>query len=442
LQVHNRKYMARDFSAASGSTRRVFLKQQAGLLAGAGMWFAGAGTESAVRVALQNEHTKPGIDIIEGEYLAPLLGKRVGLITNQTGVDSRGQRTIDIFAREQGLKLAAVFSPEHGPAGKASDGRAVSNTIDSATGARIFSLYGESRRPTPEMLSGIDALVFDVQDAGVRFYTYITTMAYAMEEAAKRGIPFFVLDRPNPLGGEMMEGPALDRDHLSFVGYFSMPVRYAMTLGELARMFNAENKTGADLHVIAMRNWRRSETYVDTGLVWIPPSPNLRTLDATFLYPGIEILQAGEVSVGRGTDKPLEMFGAPWIQGKELAAELTRRAIPGVGFTATTFTPRSDAHSGELCEGVSVALRDAEALRSMTMGIEIADTLHRMYPAKFRLEKMIFLLGSQSTVKRLQQGDSPASIVASWTPELDRFRAMRERHLMYGPDGGSKAADQ
>lgn len=414
----------------------MFLKQQAALLAcasPAGFWlnarFPGLGAAEAETA--EAAHTKPGIDALEDEYFASLLGERVGLITNHTGVDSRGRRTIDLFAKENGLKLAAIFAPEHGVDGKIDGGANVSNTTDVATSVRIFSLFGESRRPTAEMLSGINALVFDIQDAGVRFYTYITTMAYAMEEAAKHQIPFCVLDRPNPLGGEVIEGPMLDPDRLSFVGYFPLPVRYAMTLGELAQMFNAENKIGADLRVVKVKNWRRSVTYAATGLPWIAPSPNLRTLDATFLYPGLEMLQAGDVSVGRGTEKPLEVLGAPWIRGAELAAELTRRAIPATRFTATTFTPSSDLHAGTRCEGVSIAVTDAAAFRSMRMGIEIADAFHKLYPAKFQLEKIIFLLGSSSTLERLKQGENPTAIIETWSPALDKFRNLRQKYLIY-----------
>ena len=373
---------------------------------------------------------KTGIDVLEEQRFAALRGKRVGLITNQTGVDSKGRRTIDVLARAEGVKLVAIFSPEHGVAGKV-ENTGVANATDRTTGLPVYSLYGETRRPTREMLANVDALVFDIQDAGVRFYTYITTMGYAMEEAAKRHIAFFVLDRPNPLGGEVIEGPMLDREPLSFVGYFPMPVRYAMTMGELAQMFNAENKIGADLHVTAMEGWHRSEIFADTGLAWIPPSPNLRTLDETFLYPGIEPLQGGGVSVGRGTDTPFELFGAPWLVAADVAAELNRRAIPGVRFATTLFTPNDGLYKDQYCQGVSVAITDRASFRSMRMGMEIADTLHRMYPKQFQLEKMMFLFGSQSTLDRLERGDSPKDIVAGWAPDLDKFGAMRQKYLLY-----------
>jgi uncharacterized protein YbbC (DUF1343 family) len=379
-------------------------------------------------------HARTGIDVLEGEHFAPLRGKRVGLITNQTGVDSKGRRTIDVLAHAEGVKLIAIFSPEHGIAGKVED-TGVTNATDPATGLPIYSLYGETRRPTPEMLANLDALVFDMQDAGVRFYTYITTMGYAMEEAAKHHIAFFVLDRPNPLGGEVIEGPVLDRDRLSFVGYFTLPVRYAMTLGELAQMFNAENKIGAELHVISMRDWSRRDTFEMTGVTWIPPSPNLRTANAAFLYPGIEILQAGGVSVGRGTDTPFELFGAPWMVAADVAAELNRRAVPGARFSTALFTPGEGLYKDQYCQGVSIAITDRASFRpsfqSMRMGIEIADVLHRMYPRQFQLEKNMFLLGSQTTLDRLERGDTPKDIVDGWAPELDKFRAMRQKYLLY-----------
>ena len=377
----------------------------------------------------QSERTKAGVDVLEQENFALLHGKRVGLITNQTGVDSQGRRTIDVLAHAEGVKLVALFSPEHGMAGRAD--APVANAADGATGLPIFSLYGETRRPTDAMLKGVDTLVFDIQDAGVRFYTYITTMAYCMEEAAKRHIEFFVFDRPNPLGGEVIEGPVLDRDRLSFTGYFPMPVRHAMTMGELAGMFNAEDKIGADLHVVAMKDWRRSETYDQTGLRWIPPSPNLRTLNAAFLYPGIEILQSSGVSVGRGTDTPFELLGAPWIQAADLAAELNRRAVPGVRFQATLFTPDDGLYKGQYCQGVSIVITNRAELNSTRMGLEIAAALHRLYPQQFHLEKIIELLGSQATLERLERGDDPARIIAGWSGDLDKFRAMRARYLLY-----------
>jgi uncharacterized protein YbbC (DUF1343 family) len=327
------------------------------------------------------------------------------------------------------VKLVALFSPEHGIEGRA-DAK-VGDATDSTTGLAVYSLYGDTRRPTAAMLANLDALVFDIQDAGVRFYTYTTTMAYCMEEAAKAHVPFYVLDRPNPLGGEIIEGPMLDPDKLSFVGYFPMPIRYAMTMGELAQMFNAENKIGTDLHVIALQNWKRSEPYSETGVKWISPSPNLRSLTEDYFYPGLEILQAGGVSVGRGTDAPFEIFGAPWIDADDLAKELERRHIPGVEFSATQFTPQHDLYAGVSCGGVMLRLAPHGDLRSMRMGIEIADALHKLYPEKFQLDKIITLLGSQATLDQLKRRDPPQAIVKNWTPDLDKFRQMRAKYLLY-----------
>ena len=374
-------------------------------------------------------HALTGIDVLELENFASLRGKRVGLITNQTGVDSQGRRTIDVLKSAQGVKLVALFSPEHGIAGRADS--SVSNATDAKTGLTIYSLYGAARRPTPEMLANLDALVFDIQDAGVRFYTFTTTMAYCMEEAAKAHIAYYVLDRPNPLGGEIIEGPMLDPDKLSFVGYFPIPIRYAMTMGELAQMFNAENKIGADLHVIAMKNWHRSEPYNQAGLPWVAPSPNLRSLTEAFLYPGIEILQAGNVSVGRGTDTPFEILGAPWIDGAKFAAALERRKISGVEFSSTQFTPTQDLYAGQLCHGVRIRIAPKGELRSMRMGMEIEDVLHRMYPQNFHVDKTITLIGNQATVDALAGGESPAKIIKSWTPALEKFRATRAKYLLY-----------
>jgi len=375
------------------------------------------------------ERTETGIDVLAAQKFAPLRGRRVGVITNETGVDAHGRRTIDVLAHADGVKLVAIFSPEHGLA--ASVDAAVANATDSRTGLPIYSLYGETRRPTDAMLQGMDALVFDIQDAGVRFYTYVTTMAYCLEAAAKHNIAFFVLDRPNPLGGKIVEGPVLDSDRPSFVGYFPMPVRYAMTLGELAKMFNAENKIDADLHVVEMQNWSRSEMYWMTGLPWIAPSPNLPTLANLVPYPGIEILQAGGVSVGRGTESAFLEFGAPWIRSQELLEELKGRPIAGVTFEARTFTAKTGAYAGEKCEGVRLTVEDRDGFRSIVMGLEIAEALHKLYPQQFQVTKMITLLGSQSTVERLERGDDPKEIETGWSGDLAKSQAMRAKYLIY-----------
>jgi uncharacterized protein YbbC (DUF1343 family) len=373
--------------------------------------------------------TLTGIDVLEAQKFAPLAGKRVGLITNQTGIDRERRSTIDLLAHAPDVKLVALFSPEHGMRGTV-DAR-VSSTTDEATGLPVYSLYGETERPTEAMLAGLDVLVFDVQDAGVRFYTYITTMGYAMEAAAAHHVAFYVLDRPDPLGGELIEGPMLDRDRTSFTGYFPMPVRMAMTLGEMAQMFNANKKIGCDLHIIRMQNWQRQMWFSDTGLTWVNPSPNLRSPDEGILYPGLEILQTGGVSVGRGTTRPFELLGAPWIRGEELSAYLNRRAIPGVRFESEKFTPDSGLYQGELCEGVRVALTDRGALQTMRTGIEIAAALSKLYPDKFETKKMIELVGNTETIKQLVDGKDPAAIVVSWSMDLETFRKVRAKYLLY-----------
>jgi uncharacterized protein YbbC (DUF1343 family) len=376
------------------------------------------------------EHTQTGIDVLEQQNFAPLRGKRVGLITNQTGVDSQGRRTIDVLAHADGIKLVALFSPEHGIAGQL-DTANVANATDAATGLKIFSLYGDTRRPTDQMLQGLDALVFDIQGAGVRFYTFITTMGYCMEAAAQHKISFFVLDRPDPLGGDKIQGPMLDPSRISFVGYFRLPVIYGMTFGELAKMFNAENNLSLDLHVIAMKNWRRSQTFDQTGLTWIPPSPNLRTLNEAFLYPGVEILQPAGVSVGRGTDTPFEQLGAPWIHGDVLLKSLNSQQLPGVRFTVAGFTPNDGLYKGEACAGVRIEITDGAAFDSMRTGLEIADSLHRLYPERFEVTKLMDLLASQSTLNGLIAYQPPAAIIGSWADDLAQFRTLRAKYLLY-----------
>jgi uncharacterized protein YbbC (DUF1343 family) len=373
--------------------------------------------------------TLTGIDVLEVDNFRSLAGKRIGLITNRTGIDRDGRSTIALLAHAPGVKLVALFSPEHGIGG--TEDATVASSADPTTGLPIYSLYGDTRRPTDAMLNGVDTLVFDLQDAGVRFYTYITTMGYAMEAAARHHIAFYVLDRPDPLGGERVEGPMLDPDRLSFTAYFPMPIIPGMTLGEMARMFNAENHIGCDLHVIEMRNWRRSEQFDETGLKWVSPSPNLRSFQAELLYPGIEILQNAGVSVGRGTDTPFEQFGAPWISSKQLVDELDRRNIAGVRFAPARFTPASGLHQGELCEGARIEVTDRAAFDPMRTGIEIAAALRQLYPANFDPRKMMFLVGSQATIDQLERGAAPATIVGSWKETLAPFMAMRAKYLLY-----------
>ncbi len=370
-----------------------------------------------------------GLDVLEAQKFAPFRGKHIGLITNHTGLDSQGRSTIEVLSRAPSVQLVALFSPEHGLAGR--NNERVSSTKDPSTGLPVHSLYGETLRPTDEMMQGIDALVFDIQDAGVRFYTYTVTMAYCMEEAAKRNIPFFVLDRPNPLGGEIIEGPILDADKTNFVAYFPLPVRYALTIGELAQLFNAENHIGADLHVISMKNWHRNYFFESTGIKWIPPSPNLRTIKGSILYPGIEILQNSGVSVGRGTEAPFEEFGAPWLDGDEVAAALNARNLPGLHFAGKPFIPIAGLYAGQRCGGVSMRVTDRAKVRAMRVGLEIAAMLQKLYPKQFDVSKLIELVGNSDAVQQLESGAQPEKIVASWSNGLAAFDQMRRKYFLY-----------
>jgi uncharacterized protein YbbC (DUF1343 family) len=370
-----------------------------------------------------------GLDVLESQKFAPLRGKHVGLITNHTGLDSQERSIVDVFSHAPGVQMIALFSPEHGLAGR--NDEKIASSKDPSTGLPVYSLYGETRRPTDEMLKGIDTLIFDVQDAGVRFYTYTATMAYCMEEAAKHNIAFFVLDRPNPLGGEIVEGPMLDADKTSFVAYYPLPVRYGLTIGELAQLFNAENHIGADLHVIAMKNWHRNYFFESTGIKWIPPSPNLRTIKGSILYPGIEILQSAGVSVGRGTQTPFEEFGAPWLNGDEVAAALNARNLPGVRFSGQPFIPIAGLYSGQRCGGVAIRVTDRFKVRSMRMGLEIAAILQKLYPKQFDVSKLIELVGNSDTIQQLQSGVAPEKIVANWSTALTAFDQIRRKYFVY-----------
>lgn len=383
---------------------------------------------AAVKHSGRPGRVQTGLDVLESQKFAPLRGKHVGLITNHTGLDSQGRSTIDLLSHAAGVKLVALFSPEHGLLGVADE--KVSSSKDPTTGLPVYSLYGETHRPTDEMLAGIDALVFDIQDAGVRFYTYTTTMGYCMEEAAKRNIPFFVLDRPNLLGGEIIEGPMLDPDKTSFVGYFPIPVRYGLTIGELAQFFNAENHINCDLHVIAMKNWHRNYFFESTGIRWVPPSPNLRTVKGSILYPGIEILQNAGVSVGRGTQTPFEEFGAPWMDSEAVASALNERHLPGVRFVAQPFIPVSGLYAGQRCGGVAMRVTDRFAIRAMRVGLEIATILHKMYASHFDPKKLD-LLGNADTIRQLQDGVPPEQIIASWSSDLADYDKRRRQYFLY-----------
>ncbi len=372
-----------------------------------------------------------GLDVLEAQGFAPLKGKRIGLITNHTGVDRRRNRNIDIM-RAAGVNIAALFSPEHGFIG-AEDQLNVVSTKDSLTGIQVWSLYeGKTRRPTPEMLKGVDALVFDIADVGARFYTYTSTMANAMEEAAKAKLPFYVLDRPNPITGTHVEGPMLDRDQLSFIGTFPMPLRHGMTIGELATLINSENGWGAQLTVVKMEGWQRKEWFDMTGLPWVNPSPNIRNLNEAVLYPAVAMLEYSKnYSVGRGTDSPFEMVGAEFMKGTDFSRELDRRSIPGIRSYPVVFQPESGMLAGKKLEGVRFHVTDRNAFDAGRFGVELMSALQKLYPSKMDWKINLKLIGNSALIREVSESQPTARILARQDDALKRFQAIRSKYLLY-----------
>ncbi len=370
-----------------------------------------------------------GIDVLERDNFKPLAGMRIGLITNHTGRNREGRQTIDVLNKAPGVKLVALFSPEHGIRGLVDD--KVSDSKDDATGLPVYSLYGESRRPKPEQLKDLDALVYDIQDVGARFYTYISTLGYVMEEAAKVKLPVFVLDRPNPIGGLDVEGPIADNDKLSFTSYHTIPTRHGLTIGELAQLFNRQRNIGADVRVIKMDGWRRSMWFDETNLTWVNPSPNMRSLTEATLYPGVGLLETTNVSVGRGTDTPFEVVGAPWIQGDQLADYLNQRSIPGVRFVPLRFTPNASVFKDQQCGGVNIIVTDRVAFRALLTGIEMALALRKLYPNDWQVDKYLRLLVNVDSLERVKRGESAKEIMDSWNAGLQDFRRARAEILLY-----------
>jgi uncharacterized protein YbbC (DUF1343 family) len=369
-----------------------------------------------------------GIDVLVKQDFAPLKGLRVGLITNHTGHDRQRRPTIDLLMNAAGVQLKALFSPEHGIRGARDE--KVGDSVDEKTGLPIFSLYGERRAPTPEQLRALDALVFDIQDIGCRFYTYISTMGLAMEAAAKAGKRFFVLDRVNPINGVTLDGPVLAGE-TSFTGFHPIPVRHGLTVGELARMFNAERGLNCDLTVIPLEGWTRDLWFDQTGLPWTNPSPNMRSLTEATLYPGIGLLETTALSVGRGTDTPFEVVGAPYIDDVKLAADLNHAALPGVRFVPVRFTPKASTFKDQPCAGVNIVLTDRDRCDVVNVGILIAQTLHRLYPRHFDLDKFDRLLVHRGTLEALRNGKSLAETRRPWATALDDFKRRREKVLLY-----------
>jgi len=372
----------------------------------------------------------PGIDVLERDGFRQLAGARVGLITNHTGLSRDGRSTIQLLHEATNVELVRLFSPEHSISGDL-DTENIGDAVDAETGIPIVSLYGEVRRPTAAMLADIDTLVFDIQDIGTRFYTYISTLGNAMIAAAEHDIRFVVLDRPNPINGIDVAGPVLDDGLQSFVGFHPIPVRHGMTVGELARMFNDELALDLDLHVVRIGAWHRSDFLDDTGLAWVNPSPNMRSQTEALLYPGVGLLETTNVSVGRGTATPFELIGAPWLDGESLAGALNEMQLPGIAFTATRFTPDASTFAGELCEGVRFTITDRSVFEPLTTGLSIARQLLLDYPDDWQTDRYLRLLGNEAALRALLDGKSVSEIKASYQKGLDEFLARRTRYLLY-----------
>ncbi len=392
---------------------------------------------AARRVATRNGSVQTGIDVLEAHNFDQIRAttgkKRIGVLTNQTGIDLQGRRTIDVLAQAPGISLDAIFSPEHGVTGTL-DTTHVGNSTDAATGVPVYSVYGGSdaaRRPSQDVLKSLDAVVVDIQDVGARYYTYETTLGYFLEAAAKAGIELIVLDRPNPVTGSFVQGPIPDAGRESFVNYFPVPVRHGMTMGELAKMFNAERNINARLTVVPMEGWMRGDWYDSTALPWINLSPNMRSLTEATLYTGVGVVEGTNVSVGRGTDTPFELLGAPWIKATELAQYLNGRNISGVRFVPVSFTPNASVYSGEKCEGVNIVLVDRNGFDGPELGNELASALHKLYPVQFHMDRMIELLPNQAAYDAIASGRDPRRIAEDWREPLERFQRLREEYLIY-----------
>jgi uncharacterized protein YbbC (DUF1343 family)/CubicO group peptidase (beta-lactamase class C family) len=371
-----------------------------------------------------------GIDVLVKEKFQRLNGKRIGLITNHTGIDREGHSTIERIHRAEGVQLVKLFSPEHGLRGD-HDQPDIPDEHDNVTGVPIFSLYGSRQAPTSEMLSDLDVLIFDIQDIGTRFYTYISTMGRAMQAAGEAKIKFMVLDRPNPVGGRSVEGPVLDAGLESFVGFHTIPIRHGLTVGELAQMIRSEQKISVNLEVVSMQHWERSMPWDATGLPWVNPSPNMRSLRQAYLYPGIGILETTNLSVGRGTDTPFEMIGAPWINGKELAASLRTFRLPGVVIIPREFRPEASKFAGETCDGVEFIVTDRDRFEAVKTGFAVALTLRKLYPDKWDRSNLNRLLGDTLTRDAIESGMPLDALMQLHAEELDEFITRSKAYRIY-----------
>jgi uncharacterized protein YbbC (DUF1343 family)/CubicO group peptidase (beta-lactamase class C family) len=392
---------------------------------------------AARHVATRNGSVQTGIDVLEAHSFDPIRAatgkKKIGVLTNQTGVDLQGRRTIDVLAQAPGISLDAIFSPEHGVTGSL-DTLHVGNSTDAATGVPVYSVYGGSdaaRRPSLDVLKSLEAVVVDIQDVGARYYTYETTLGYFLEAAAKVGIELIVLDRPNPVTGSFVQGPIPDAGRESFVNYFPVPVRHGMTMGELAKMFNAERNINARLTVVPMEGWMRGDWYDSTSLPWINLSPNMRSLTEATLYMGVGVVEGTNVSVGRGTETPFELLGAPWIKATELGQYLNGRSISGVRFVPVSFTPNASVYAGQKCEGVNIVLVDRNGFDGPELGVELASALHKLYAEQFHLDRMIELLPNQAAYDAIAGGQDPRRIADDWRESLEKFQKVRDKYLIY-----------
>ncbi len=371
-----------------------------------------------------------GIDILEKENFKSLENLRVGLVTNHTGRNLAGKHTIDILFEAKNLKLVSLFAPEHGIRGELDQSK-IDDSTDVKTGLPIYSLYGETRRPKPEQLSGLDAIVFDIQDIGVRFYTYEATLLGVMEEAAKAKIPVIVLDRPNPINGLTIEGAVADADKLSFVVSHTVPVRHGLTIGELGNLMNSDKKIGADLRVVKMENWTRSMWFDETGQTWVNPSPNMRSLTEATLYPGIGLMETTNLSVGRGTDTPFEIIGAPWLDGQKLAKYLNEKNLPGVRFVPIRFTPKASVFKDENCGGINIIITNRGQYKSVATGIEIALALRKLFPNEWKTDNYNRLLGNAEIFELVRRAEPFEMIETAQRKKIDEFIARRAQFLLY-----------
>jgi uncharacterized protein YbbC (DUF1343 family)/CubicO group peptidase (beta-lactamase class C family) len=390
------------------------------------------------RLAARNGHVLTGIDVLEQDNFASLKQDKtqmtIGLLTNNTGVDGQGRRTIDALAAAPGIKLAAIFAPEHGIFG-AQDDLKVENTTDTVTGVAVYSMYGGTpakKRPPLEVLKTLDAVVFDIQDVGAaRFYTYPATLGYLLEAAAQTNTEVIVLDRPDAVNGSFVQGNMSQAEFESFTNYHPTPIRSGMTMGELAQMYNVERKIGARLRVIPMQGWLRGDWFDSTGIVWINTSPNLRSVNEAELYTGVALVEGTNVSVGRGTDTPFEVMGAPWIDPRAYSDYMNARLIPGVRFVPVTFTPVNGPYQNQLCKGVNIIVTDRTVLDAPEMGIELAAALKKLYPDNWKIEHMIGAIANQQVFDQLAAGEDPRSIAQGWQEDLEKFKEIRQKYLIY-----------